>query len=218
MAAVTGQAGLSPNLIGGMRREGVRDEEVLSAMAKVPRRAFLDEAMQVRADDDNALPIGLAQTTSQPLIIARMLEMMRAGGKKGGKVLEIGAGCGYQTALLAELCDEVYAVERIGALAAKARRNLRAQGYRGARVKHGDGMEGLPEAAPFDGIIIAAATRRIPAALVSQLAEDARLVLPLTAEDGMTRLVAVCADANGKPSIAERGELVAFVPLLSGLG
>ena len=210
------ESGLAERLIASLRVYPIRDREILSAMRRVPRRFFLDEAMRVRAGDDDALPIGHAQTTSQPLVVARMLEMMRHG-KKNSRVLEVGAGCGYVSALLAELCDEVFAAERIAALAAKARKNLRELGYNAVRIAHADGMRGIAEAAPFDGILVSAATEFIPPILVSQLADNARLILPLTDAVGKTRLTAVVRNKSGEAQIAEESEAVSFVPLLAGL-
>jgi protein-L-isoaspartate(D-aspartate) O-methyltransferase len=156
-------------MIERLREQGIVDEEVLAAIAAVPRHVFVEEALASRAYEDTALPLGFSQTISQPYVVARMIEALRAG-RQLGKTLEIGAGCGYQAAVLAQLTDEVYAVERIEPLLAKARINLRAIKQLKVRLKHADGQLGLPEAAPFDTIIVAAAASRVPPALLRQLA------------------------------------------------
>lgn len=189
--------------------------ELAQALRKVPRKEFLDPPLRSRSEDDIALPIGHRQTTSQPLVIARMLDLLTRAPRPRGRVLEIGSGCGYQTALLAELYAEVFAVERIRALAELTRTNLRRLGYNSVRVKHGDGTKGLPEVGEFDGIIVSAATGTRPGALVGQLAEGARLVLPLDEAPGMTRITALERRPDGE--IDERTyDSVAFVPLLGG--
>ena len=189
-------------------RGRIRDRAVLAAMRKVPRARFLDPSLRSRAAEDEALPIGFAQTTSQPFIIARMLEMARNRGNPA-KMLEIGAGCGYQSALLGELCESVVSVERLKALAAVAKKNLRATGCDNVLVIHGDGFGGYPQGAPYDGIIVCAETDTIPPQLVGQLAQKARLIMPLAGRAGV-ELVAV----NSKGAIINRREQVQFVPML----
>ena len=196
-----------------------RDADILAAMRRVSRREFLSPEITLRAEDDNALPIGFGQTTSQPSVIARMLEMLADpeadsnsnDGKKFGRVLEIGAGCGYQTAILAELSREVRAMERVPELARQARARIRKMGYNNAVVTHGDGSAGWAEFAPYDGAIVCAEGPRAPAPLLAQLKRDGRLVMPLLEERG-ARLVAM----NPQGEIIERGPRVAFVPLLEG--
>ena len=196
-----------------------RDADILAAMRRVSRREFLSPEITLRAEDDNALPIGFGQTTSQPSVIARMLEMLAdpeadsnsSDGKKFGRVLEIGAGCGYQTAILAELSREVRAMERVPELARQARARIRKMGYNNAVVTHGDGSAGWAEFAPYDGAIVCAEGPRAPAPLLAQLKRDGRLVMPLLEERG-ARLVAM----NPQGEIVERGPRVAFVPLLEG--
>jgi protein-L-isoaspartate(D-aspartate) O-methyltransferase len=161
-----------------LRADGIRDEVVLAAMNAVPRHIFVDEALAGRAYEDTPLPIGSGQTISQPWVVARMTELARAGGKLG-QVLEIGTGCGYQTAVLAELAREVYTIEVVPELAADARERLTALGYTNVRFRVGDGYDGWPEEAPFDRILGAAAPREIPPAFVDQLADDGILVLPV---------------------------------------
>src|SRR5262245_6693560 len=153
-----------------LREQGIRDERVLEAMAAVPRHLFVEEALASRAYEDSALPIGFGQTISQPHTVARMVEILVAGKKAPGKVLEIGTGCGYQAAVLAQVYAEVYSIERIRELHERARANLRALRLANLRLVHGDGAAGLEKAAPFDSIILAAAARELPEALLRQLA------------------------------------------------
>jgi protein-L-isoaspartate(D-aspartate) O-methyltransferase len=172
-----------------LRGRGIRDERVLSAMRKVPRHLFVDPTVRDRAYEDSPLPIDSEQTISQPYIVALMVEILELRGHE--KVLEIGTGSGYQTAILAELAAEVYSIERIRALAQPAIDRLRELGY-GDRVhvNVGDGGNGWIEAAPFDGIVVAAATREVPRPLVEQLAPSGALVLPLGEIDlqGLARI------------------------------
>ena len=199
-------------MIDRLREQGIRDDRVLAAIAAVPRHVFVEEALASRAYEDTALPLGFAQTISQPYIVARMIEVLRAG-RELGKTLEIGAGCGYQAAVLAQLTDEVYAVERIEPLLAKAKLNMRAIQQFKVRLKHADGNLGLPEAAPFDTIIVAAAALSVPNALLQQLALGGRMLLPLGASDQYLLLVERRADGF----VETRLDGVRFVPLLSGL-
>ena len=199
-------------MIDRLREQGIRDEHVLAAIAAVPRHVFVEEALASRAYEDTALPLGFSQTISQPYIVARMIEVLRAG-RDLGKTLEIGAGCGYQAAVLAQLTDEVYAVERIEPLLAKAKLNMRAIQQFKVRLKHADGNLGLPEAAPFDTIIVAAAALRVPNALLQQLALGGRMLLPLGAGDQYLLLV----ERRAEGYVETRLDSVRFVPLLSGL-
>jgi protein-L-isoaspartate(D-aspartate) O-methyltransferase len=178
----------------------------------VPRHVFVEEALASRAYEDTALPLGFSQTISQPYIVARMIEVLRAG-RELGKTLEIGAGCGYQAAVLAQLTDEVYAVERIEPLLAKAKLNLRAISQLKVRLKYADGQFGLPEAAPFDTIIVAAATSRVPPALLQQLALGGKMILPLGAGDQYLALI----ERRDDGFVETRLDSVRFVPLLSGV-
>ena len=144
-----------------LREQGIVDEAVLAAMAQVPRHLFVDEALSTRAYEDTALPIGFEQTISQPYVVARMIEALRGPEERPlGKVLEVGTGCGYQAAVLAQLAKEVYSIERIQGLHERARANLRPMRIANLRLAWGDGYQGLPEAAPFDAIIVAAAAPR----------------------------------------------------------
>ena len=199
-------------MIERLREQGIRDEMVLAAIAAVPRHVFVEEALASRAYEDTALPLGFSQTISQPYIVARMIEVLRAG-RELGKTLEIGAGCGYQAAVLAQLTDEVYAVERIEPLLAKAKLNLRAIQQFNVRLKYADGQLGLPEAAPFDTIIVAAATSRVPPALLQQLALGGRMILPLGAGEQYLALI----ERRAEGYVESRLDSVRFVPLLSGV-
>lgn len=198
-------------MIERLRDQGIHDEQVLAAIAAVPRHIFVEEALASRAYEDTALPLGFAQTISQPYIVARMIEVLRAG-RELGKTLEVGAGCGYQAAVLAQLTKEVYAVERIEPLLARAKRNLSAIQQFNVRLKHADGHFGLPEAAPFDTIIVAAAASRVPPALLQQLAPGGRMILPLGAGEQYLSLI----EHRTEGFVESRLDGVRFVPLLSG--
>jgi protein-L-isoaspartate(D-aspartate) O-methyltransferase len=170
-------------MVDRLRQAGILDERVLGAMYEVQRHLFVDQALATRAYDDVSLPIGQGQTISQPFMVARMTELLFAD-RAPGKVLEIGTGCGYQTAVLLKMGATVYSIERIGALLDKARQHLRATRLVQARLVHGDGHFGLPEAAPFDGIIMTAAAKSVPQALLAQLAEGGRLIMPISLAHG----------------------------------
>jgi len=200
-------------MIARLREQGIGDEHVLAAIAAVPRHLFVEEALASRAYEDTALPLGYAQTISQPYVVARMLEILRAG-RELGKTLEIGAGSGYQAAVLAQLTSEVYAVERIAPLLARARINLQAAGQADVHLVYADGNIGLPEAAPFDTIIVAAATARVPHALLQQLALGGRMLLPL-GPAGEQCLLLIERGAEGCSETRLDG--VRFVPLLAGV-
>ncbi len=201
-----------------LREQGIKDEAVLAAMAAVPRHIFVEDALAIRAYDDSPLPIGAGQTISQPYVVARMTELLRAGASLR-RVLEIGTGCGYQTAVLAQLAEEVYTVERIGSLVAKARRNLRALKANSVRIKHGDGSADLGEDLEVDGIMVTAAATQVPASLLRYLKVGGRMVLPLARHDdelkGVQLLTVIEKATSG---IREQTyDAVRFVPLLSGL-
>ena len=200
-------------MIERLREKGIVDEQVLTAMAAVPRHVFVEEALASRAYEDTALPLGFSQTISQPYIVARMIELLCEGRIGLGKTLEIGAGCGYQAAVLAQLTSEVYAVERIEPLLAKAKLNLRAIRQFRVRLKHADGQLGIPEAAPFDTIIVAAAAVAVPASLLQQLALGGRMLLPLGTNDQFLVLI----ERRAEGYIETRLDCVRFVPLLSGV-
>ncbi len=199
-------------MIERLRADGIRDERVLAAMAAVPRHIFVEEALASRAYEDTALPIGLKQTISQPFIVARMIELL-ATGRELGKTLEIGAGCGYQAAVLAQLARDVYAVERIAQLLDKARANLRHLRLPNVRLKHADGNQGLADAAPFDTIILAAAAGRVPQALLAQLAVGGRMILPLGGVEQSLCLI----ERSPRGYTETRLDAVRFVPLVAGV-
>lgn len=196
---------------------GITDERVLNAIRTVPRHLFVDEALASRAYEDTALPIGFSQTISQPYVVARMIESLIGDNGMPARVLEVGTGCGYQAAVLAQLAREVYSVERIRALLERARANLRGLRLSNLRLSHGDGNHGLEAAAPFDAIVVAAAARTVPQALLQQLAQGGRMVLPLKsaqAADGAQRLAMYARGARG---ITETMlDEVLFVPLETG--
>ncbi|MCB1955397.1 MAG: protein-L-isoaspartate(D-aspartate) O-methyltransferase [Rhodocyclaceae bacterium] len=200
------------HMIDRLREQGIRDDAVLRAMQAVPRHLFVEEALATRAYEDTALPLLRQQTISQPFVVARMLELLRAGGRPLGKTLEVGAGCGYQSAILAGLATEVFAVERIRQLLDRAKENVRTLRLPNLRLKYADGSIGLPEAAPFDSIILAAAAGSVPQALKDQLSDGGRLVLPVGA--GEQRIVLV--ERHGNSFRESRYEGVRFVPLLAG--
>jgi protein-L-isoaspartate(D-aspartate) O-methyltransferase len=201
-----------------LRAEGIRDEVVLDALNAVPRHIFVDEALAIRAYEDTPLPIGAGQTISQPWVVARMTELARAGGTLE-RVLEVGTGCGYQTAVLARIAGEVYTVERIGALVAKARRNLLALKAKNVRLMHGDGTADLGEDLQFDAIIVTAGTTHVPTSLLKHLKPGGRMVLPLAQHgehgDGVQRLTVITAAPDGYRE--QTFDAVRFVPLLTGL-
>lgn len=199
-------------LIERLRAGGVRDEEVLDAIRSVPRHLLIDEALSSRAYEDTALPIGFGQTISQPYIVARMTQVLR-NGRRLKKVLEIGTGSGYQTAVLARLADKVHTIERIEPLFKHGRGQLLRLGVRNVQFKLGDGSLGWPEHAPYDGIIVTAAPETVPPALIEQLAVDARLVIPV-GDNASQDLLLVQRTANG--ITRERLEAVSFVPLVEG--
>ncbi|MGH8714819.1 MAG: protein-L-isoaspartate(D-aspartate) O-methyltransferase [Casimicrobiaceae bacterium] len=204
-------------MIERLREQGIRDEAVISAMAAVPRHIFVEEALAIRAYDDSPLPIGAGQTISQPYVVARMTELLRAGAHLH-RVLEIGTGCGYQTAVLARLADEVYTVERIASLVAKARHNLRALKLDNVRIKHGDGSTDLGEDLEVDGIIVTAAATQVPTALLRYLTVGGRMVLPLAVRDDDERTQRLTVIEKAPAGIREQSyDAVRFVPLLPGL-
>jgi protein-L-isoaspartate(D-aspartate) O-methyltransferase len=198
-------------MVARLRENGIRDEAVLAAMASVPRHIFVDEGLASRAYEDTALPIGFEQTISQPFVVARMLEAVRAQ-KPLANVLEVGTGCGYQAALLARLAKDVYSVERIAGLLEKARGNLRPLRLSNLRLVHGDGTRGLPEAAPFDAIVVAAAAAGVPGALLQQLGPGGRMIVPVGSGDQ-----ALCLIERTATGLTEKWlDAVRFVPLRGG--
>ncbi|WP_371325097.1 protein-L-isoaspartate(D-aspartate) O-methyltransferase [Dechloromonas sp. ZY10] len=200
-------------MIDRLREKGIRNEAVLAAMAAVPRHVFVEEALASRAYEDTALPLGMGQTISQPFIVARMIELLLNGRPALGRTLEVGAGCGYQAAVLGQLTSEVYALERIGPLLEKAKANLRTLQQFNVRLKYADGQHGLPEVAPFDSIIVAAAGIAIPPALLAQLAPGGRMILPIGAGEQYLSLI----ERTAQGLVETRLDAVRFVPLLSGM-
>jgi protein-L-isoaspartate(D-aspartate) O-methyltransferase len=198
-----------------LREQGVRDERVLNAMGEVPRHLFVEEALAHRAYEDTALPLGFAQTISQPYVVARMIELL-ISGREIGKALEIGAGCGYQAAILGVLSKHVFSVERIAPLLARARENLKLIKLSHVRLKHADGNVGLPEAAPFDTIILAAAASSPPQALLAQMAPGARMVMPLVIAGGSDQVISLI-ERTAAGFVENRFDAVRFVPLLPGV-
>lgn len=194
-----------------LQREGVEDKEVLKAIAQIPRHIFIDDVLKHKAYQNTALPIGQGQTISQPYIVARMTELMRLAGVQH-KVLEIGTGSGYQTAVLAKTFDKVYSVERIKALQWQAKRRLHQLDLYNVAMKHGDGWQGWQSQAPFDGIIVTAAATTIPPELLAQLADGGVLLAPIgEAEQNLTMVIRQ-GDSFTEHVIAP----VRFVPLVPG--
>lgn len=202
------------NLAEGLKKQGIQSPLVLEAMAKVPRHVFVDEAFASRAYEDAALPIGHQQTISRPFTVARFAEYALEGRSVLGSVLEVGAGCGYQAAIFAELASQVVSIERIEALYQKASQNLTKAGYKKVLLRYGDGLLGWPERAPFDVIVVAAAGLDIPQHLLRQLKIGGRLILPVESQNKQV-LVTVDRQANDKWH-RENRDLVRFVPLLKG--
>ena len=201
-------------LIDEVRGWGVKDERVLRVLERVPRHEFMEDAFKSRAYENSALPIGQAQTISQPYIVALMTEAILRDGVPH-KVLEIGTGSGYQTAVLAELVPAVFTVERLRRLSEQARRRLEALGYHNIFFTYADGMNGWAAHAPYDAIVVTAAAERVPEALLAQLAPGGRLVIPVGTQ-GAQKLKLITRTATGT-STRELGE-VSFVPLLGGRG
>jgi protein-L-isoaspartate(D-aspartate) O-methyltransferase len=192
-----------------LRARGISDPRVLAAMASVPRDRFVSSEFLSQAYDDNPLPIGEGQTISQPYIVAIMLELLQL--QPTDKVLEVGAGSGYATALLAGLAAQVFSIERHSALADNARRVLATLGYTNVRVFTGDGIGGFPEAAPFNAILVSAAASAVPTPLVDQLANAGRMVIPV-GDEGSQQLQLI-RKIDGKLVISPQ-EMVRFVPLI----
>ena len=195
-----------------LMEQGIRDLRVLEVMRSLPRHLFVDEALATRAYEDTALPIGSGQTISQPYAVARMTEALLNGGRPG-KVLEVGTGCGYQSAVLAALAAEVYSVERIGDLVRRTRERLQRMQLRNVRIRHGDGYAGWVEHGPYDGILVAAAPTQVPAALLEQLAEGGRLIVPVGTRGSQQLL---CISRVGGELKQDVLEMVSFVPMVHG--
>ena len=204
-------------MIERLREQGIVDEVVLAAMNAVPRHIFVDEALAIRGYDDVPLPIGHGQTISQPWIVARMTELAR-NGREIDSVLEIGTGCGYQTAVLAHVAKHVFSIERIGALVAKARRHLQSLKLKNVALKHGDGSHDLGEPLQVDAIVVTAGATHVPTALLPYLKVGGRMVLPLSQsgdERGVQRLTVIEVTPMGLQE--QTLDAVRFVPLLPGV-
>ena len=199
-------------LVQRLAEKGIKDSTVLYTLRELPRHLFVDEALASRAYEDTALPIGHGQTISQPYIVARMTEALLAAGSLS-KVLEVGTGCGYQTAVLARLVERVYSVERIPALYRQAKLRLGELDIDNARVSLGDGNVGWDLHAPYDGILVTAAPIGVPDALLEQLAPRGRLVIPVGGNEGQ-RLLLITREEDGYCETLL--DHVSFVPMLSG--
>jgi protein-L-isoaspartate(D-aspartate) O-methyltransferase len=213
-------AAVRERMVRKLAEQGVEDELVLQAMGTVERHRFVDSALVNQAYEDTSLPIGLGQTISKPNVVARMLELLRQGRNlmidgKLGRVLEIGTGCGYQAAVMAQVAKEVYSIERLRGLHERARENLRPLRIANVHLLFGDGMLGYPKGAPYAGIIAAAGGEAVPQAWVEQLAVGGRIVAPLVTQQGQQALVVIDKTPQGIQQ--QLLEAVHFVPLKSGV-
>ncbi|MFZ1851166.1 MAG: protein-L-isoaspartate(D-aspartate) O-methyltransferase [Nitrosomonas sp.] len=195
-----------------LRTQGISDEVILSVLGSIPRHLFIEEALASRAYEDVSLPINYGQTISSPWIVARMSELLR-GNEPLEKVLEIGTGCGYQTAVLAQIAEKVYSIERIGPLLTRTRIRLQQLQIRNIHLRHADGLHGFIETAPFDGIIMTAAATHIPASLLDQLDVGGRMIFPKGTQKQNLCMIER-TEAGYSETILEE---VNFVPLLSGV-
>ncbi|MEJ2360391.1 MAG: protein-L-isoaspartate(D-aspartate) O-methyltransferase [Gammaproteobacteria bacterium] len=202
-------------LVERLREGGITDNRVLEVLRQIPRHMFMDEAMASRAYEDTALPIGHGQTISQPFMVARMTEVLLQGPTVPSKVLEIGTGSGYQAAVLANLVDQLYSVERISQLLNQARQRLRELNLHNVQLRLGDGYQGWEKHAPFDAIIVTAAPEVVPRELIQQIAIGGRMVIPV-GKPLQQRLLLLTREPDG---ISEQVlDWVSFVPLVKGLG
>lgn len=199
-------------LLDRLRQQGIDDEELLEIIGQTPRHIFVDEALSHRAYEDTSLPIGFNQTISQPYVVALMTKALFQGGKLS-RLLEVGTGCGYQTSILAQLCDRVYTLERIKGLQNRARQKLKLLGLRNVQFRHSDGSLGWAEQAPFDGIMVTASPRKVPQELVDQLSPNGRMIIPVGGPDGQKLQLITLEDGEMQVEVLEQ---VRFVPLLSG--
>ncbi|OOF13932.1 MULTISPECIES: protein-L-isoaspartate(D-aspartate) O-methyltransferase [unclassified Salinivibrio] len=198
------------SLIQFLQQQGIDNQSVLDAMQAVPRHLFVSEAMTHQAYGNNALPIGWGQTISQPYIVAKMTSLLNL--RRDSRILEIGTGSGYQTAILAQLVDQVYSVERIKQLQMLAKRRLKQLDIYNVATKHGDGWQGWPAKGPYDGIIVTAAAERIPDALCQQLTEGGVMLIPV----GEHQQTLIKVTRQGEEFLTETIESVRFVPLVAG--
>jgi protein-L-isoaspartate(D-aspartate) O-methyltransferase len=195
-----------------LEQEGVTDHRVLNAIAKTPREIFIPDALKHKAYQNTALPIGQGQTISQPYIVAKMTELLLNAPVLPKKILEIGTGSGYQTAILAGIFAHIYSVERIKALQFQAKRRMNQLDFHNISMKHGDGWQGWQSKAQFDGIIVTAAAAKLPQALLDQLNDGGRLIIPVGDEHQSLK----CIDRQGDEFIEQTIESVRFVPLVAG--
>lgn len=203
-------------LIDRLRAKGIGNERVLDVMRRTPRHLFMDEALATRAYEDTSLPIGHGQTISQPFVVALMTEALLAGmASTRPRVLELGTGSGYQAAVLSGLVEQVYTVERIGALLERARTRFRQLGLRNVKARHDDGHTGWPQEAPFDGLLVTAAAESLPPALFDQVAPDGCLVAPVGGSGGQ-QLIRYRRDPDDGGIRGEVLDQVSFVPFLGG--
>ena len=200
-------------LVKQLKAMGISSPQVLDAIQATPRHLFVDEGLASRAYENTALPIGHGQTISQPYIVARMTELLLEGSL--GKVLEIGAGCGYQSVILSQLADQVYAVERIAPLALKLREKIQQLRYRNILVRHGDGMDGWEDNGPYDAILVAAAPVVVPPKLLDQLKIGGRLVIPV-GNEGQQALLLITREDEGSYN-QQKLDAVSFVPMRAGV-
>ena len=201
-------------LVTQLREMGIRSERVLASIRSTPRHIFVDEALASRAYDNTALPIGHNQTISQPYIVARMTEALLEV-EEPDKVLEIGTGCGYQTAILAQFARQVYSIERIESLLANARERFQSLNYRNIRAIYADGGQGWPENAPYQGILVTAAPAKIPETLLEQLSVGGRMIIPI-GHSGQQKLLSIARTDEGY--VEKYLDYVSFVPMLPGMG
>ena len=194
-----------------LHAEGINNQQVLQAIVQSPRHIFIPEILAHKAYDNTALPIGQGQTISQPYIVAKMSELLLAQGRPKN-ILEIGTGSGYQTSILAQLTDQVFSVERIKALQWQAKRCLRAMDLHNVSMKHGDGWQGWKSKAPFEAIIVTAAPSTVPPALLEQLADGGRLIIPVGEQTQILKIIT----RNGDTYTEQQVEAVRFVPLVAG--
>jgi len=209
---VSGKSGRSGEILAQkLFGEGIQNQQVLQAIARTPRHIFVPEILAHKAYDNTALPIGQGQTISQPYIVAKMSELLLAGGTPNS-ILEIGTGSGYQTSILAQLTNRVFSVERIKSLQWQAKRRLQAMDLHNVSMKHGDGWQGWASKAPFEAIIVTAAPNQVPQALLEQLSDNGRLVIPVGEQQQVLKIITRKGDQFHEQQV----EAVRFVPLVPG--
>jgi len=209
---ISGKSGRSGEILAQkLSVEGIQHPDVLKAIAQSPRHIFVPEILAHKSYDNTALPIGQGQTISQPYIVAKMTELLLKDGMPEN-VLEIGTGSGYQTSILAQIIGKVFSVERIKALQFQAKRRLQAMDLHNVSMKHGDGWKGWQSKAPFDAIIVTAAPNKVPEALLAQLAEGGRLVVPVGEQSQVLKIIT----RHGEEYSEQQIEAVKFVPLVPG--